>query len=66
VTDAYIGLGPNFVLVVGWVGLGQSADEFGRIGSHKMDLSLNPSPDRVRPGGDDQLSVHRRYSLHVS
>jgi len=26
-----------FPLVVGWVGLGQSADGFGWIGSHKMD-----------------------------
>ena len=43
-----IGLGPNFPLVVGWVGLGQSADGLGWIGSHKMDscttLSLGFRP----------------------
>jgi len=32
-----IGLGPNFPLVVGWIGLGPSADGLGWIGSHKMD-----------------------------
>jgi len=32
-----IGLGPIFSLVVGWVGLGQSADGLGWVGSHKMD-----------------------------
>jgi len=26
-----------FSLVVGWVGLGQLADELGWVGSHKMD-----------------------------
>ena len=28
---------PNFPLVVGWVGLDQSADRLGWIGSHKVD-----------------------------
>ena len=32
-----IGLGEILSLVVGWVGLGQSADGFGWVGSHKMD-----------------------------
>jgi len=32
-----VGFGPNFPLVMGWVGLGQSADGLGWIGSHKMD-----------------------------
>ena len=32
-----IGLGPNFPLAVGWVGLSQSADVLGWIGSHNMD-----------------------------
>jgi len=36
-----IGLGPNFSLVVGWVGLGQSADGLGWVGSHKMDPGTN-------------------------
>ena len=35
----WVGLGPNFPTCsgLGWVGLGQTADELGWIGSHKMD-----------------------------
>jgi len=33
----WVGLGPIFSLIVGWVGLGQSADGMGWVGSHKMD-----------------------------
>jgi len=33
----WVGLGPIFSLVVGWVGLCQSVDGLGWIGSHKVD-----------------------------
>jgi len=40
-------LGPNFFTWLGWVGLGQSADGLGWVGSHKMDpwTTLTPSSE---------------------
>jgi len=64
--DPSVGLGwvQFFLLVVGLVGLGQSADGLGWIGSHKMDPWT--TPDGVVAGGASiwrrKSSIYRRSS----
>jgi len=44
---------------VGWVGLGQSADGLGWIGSHKMD----PWTTLIQAALDSQLALNKRFFL---
>ena len=56
-----VGLGPNFSSSsgLGWIGLGQSDDRLGWIGSHKMDPWTTLVQRQGRPGAGETICSRR-------